>query len=96
MLRKQIRLVKVTSTKDALGDIKEVETKYNLFADVEQSSSSRGDGTLVSSLTFRVYFRPDFKPTGDWRIIYNGISYKVSSIVQDREDRFHWIINASG
>lgn len=96
MLRKQIRLVKVVSAQDNKGDFKETETKYNLFADVTSSSNGRGTNGLVDTKSFRVRFRPDFKPTGDWRIIYNGVSYKVGSINQDSEDRFFWTFQASG
>ena len=97
---KQIRLEKWVSTKDGSGDFKETVTKYNLWAEVVTSSTSRGSvggsTKLTQTVQFRVRFRPDFKPTGDWRVVHDGRRYTVTSIEKENQKRFYWLITADG
>lgn len=93
-----IRLEKWVSTKGAGGDFKETVTKYNLWAEVLSGSSGRsslnGRTTLNATKQFKVRFRPDFKPEGNWRIVYDAKKYTVNSIEKENEKRFYWIITA--
>lgn len=95
-----IRLEKWVSTKDGSGDFKETVTKYNLFAEVLSSGSSRlttnGSTKLNNTVQFKIRFRPDFKPTGNWRVVYDGKRYTVNSIEKENQERFYWIITADG
>lgn len=95
-----IRLEKWVGTKDSSGDFKETVTKYNLFAEILSSGSSKGDrggSTKISqTVQFRVRFRPDFKPSGKWKVVYDGKRYDVNSIEKEEQKRFYWLITASG
>ena len=96
---KPIRLEKWVSAKNAQGDFKETKTTYNLWAEVMDSSGSRVSGdrtTLERSRVFRVRFRPELKLTGNWRVVYDGVRYTVSSIEKVGQKRFWWEIIASG
>lgn len=98
-LKKQIRLENWKTTKDANGNNTEaIEVKYNFWAEVERlggsKSSLNGKTGLSNDMKFTVSFRPDWFPTGNWRVIYRGRRHKVTSIEQQDEDRFQWIITA--
>lgn len=93
---KQIRLEKYVTAKDGSGNNTETVTKYNLFAEVKRRGGSRvnqdGQTQLTQSIQFRVRFRPDFKPSGNWRVVFDGNRYTVQSIEKEKEDRFWWLI----
>ena len=98
-LKKQIRLEKWKTDKDANGNNTEaIEVKYNFWAEVIRQGGSRdtinGKTGLTNSMLFTVDFRPDWFPTGNWRVIYNGRRHKVTSIERKDEDRFKWVISA--
>jgi len=97
---KQIRLEKWVSTQGATGNWTEGVTKYNCFAEVTRTgggrSSLNGQDKLDSTIKFRVRFRPDFKPSGNWRVIYDGLKYTVNSIEKEDGKRFWWILTAKG
>ena len=97
---KQIRLEKWVSTKDGSGDFKETVTKYNLWAEVTRQGGSRislsGRTALSESYEFKMQFRPDFKPSGNCRIVYDGKRYTVTSIRKDEEKRFKWVFSCDG
>lgn len=99
-LSKQIRLEKYTSTQNGSGDWVETVTKYNCFADVTRLGGSRsslnGSERLNQGYQFKVRFRPDFKPSGKWRVVYDGLRYTVSSIAKEDEERFYWIFTTEG
>lgn len=99
MLAKQIRLEKWATTQDGNGNnIEAITVKYNLWANVKRTAGQRvqvaGKIELSSSIKFSVRFRPDFNPSGNWRVVYNGNRHTVQSIVQDEEKRFYWTITA--
>src|SRR5690349_16533499 len=100
VLSKQIRLEQWTAPRNGSGDAKEQVTKYNLWAEVTRSGGSRanvnGQTALDASVQFKIRFRPDMDITGNWRLVYDGKRYTVSSIEKDKEDRFSWIINVTG
>lgn len=97
---KPIRLEKWTTTPNAQGDHKEAKVTYNLWAEVEDSSGGRstvnGKTSLGKTKVFRVRYRPELKLTGNWRLIYDGMRYTVSSIEKVGQKRFWWEIIASG
>jgi len=97
---RQIRLEKWVSTKDASGDFKETITKYNLWAEIVTSSSSRessaGSSRLSNSVQFKVRFRPDMKPGTNWKVVFDGKRYTVTGIEKENGNRFYWIISANG
>lgn len=99
-LSKQIRLEKWISTQDGSGNWTEAVTKYNCFAEVTSSggvrSSLNGQTQLTKSKKFKIRFRPDFKPSGNWRIIYDGLRYTVQNIEKENEKRFYWIFTTDG
>jgi SPP1 family predicted phage head-tail adaptor len=97
---KQIRLERWTSVQDAFGNWTESVQKFNLFAEVTRKSGSRsslnGQTRLNSIMEFRVRFRPDFNPTGNWRVVYDGNRYTVQEIIKEKEQRYWWIIRTDG
>jgi SPP1 family predicted phage head-tail adaptor len=98
-LKKQIRLEKWKTTKDANGNNTEaIEVKYNFWAEVLRQGGSRGTTNgltgLSNSMTFTIEYFPHVFPTGNWRVIYNGRRHKVTSIEKKDEDRFKWVISA--
>lgn len=99
-LNAPVRLEKWSSAKDGSGDSKESVDKYNLWAEILTTNSSKGESgsrsKLVQTVQFRVRFRPDFKPTGNWRVVYDGKRYTVESIEKSESKRFYWVITASG
>lgn len=96
--KKPIRLEHWYTTKAANGDFKETVTKYNLWADVKRKGGDRGEINgqtgLDNIIEFRVYWKPNIFPTGNWRVIYSGRTHTIHSIVKENEDRFNWIITA--
>ena len=97
--KKQIRLEKWESHKDDQGNFIESRTEtHNVWADVERMGGSRGQFAsttqLSNTLTFTIRFRPDWWPTGNWKVVFNGRSHTVQSIERQDEDRFNWIITA--
>lgn len=98
MLRKQIRLEKWTSAKNASGDFKESVSKYNLFSEVTNNGGGRstvnGQTGLSDTISFRVRFNYGFKPNGDWRVVYDGYRFTVLSMVKEKENNFYWLITA--
>jgi SPP1 family predicted phage head-tail adaptor len=99
MLDKPIRLEKWESTKDGSGDWKPSTTKYNLWAEVVRQGGSRsnvnGLTSLESTIRFKVWFKPELKVSGNWRVVYNGNRHTVQSIEPENEKRFYLIITAS-
>ena len=97
---KQIRLEKYVSTQDGSGNWVETVTKYNCFAEVVREggvrSSLNGQNKLNATIKFKIRFRPDFKPSGNWRVIYDGLRYTVHSIEKEKEERFYWIFKCDG
>lgn len=95
-----IRLEKWVSTKGAGGDFKETVTKYNLWADVSKTGGSRnllnGRNAITDTYQFKIRFRPDFKPTGNWKIVYEGKRYTVTNIEKDLGKRFYWNFSCEG
>lgn len=96
-LMSKIRLEKWVSTRTANGWAESV-TKYNVWAEVLSSSSSKanaqGRTAINQTKQFKVRFRPDFKPTGNWKLTYEGKRYSVNSIEKENEKRFYWVITA--
>jgi SPP1 family predicted phage head-tail adaptor len=99
-LKKPIRLEKWTAARDHVGDPQEGVTRYDMWAEVEDAGGTRGTLNGRTSLSrtkvFRVLFRPNFKPTGKWSIVYDGARYTVSSVLKDEEKRFVWVFTATG
>lgn len=98
---KQIRLEKWKTVKDGSGNNTEsIEVKYNFWASVQRLGGSRdsfaGQTSLSNQMVFTVQFRPDWYPTGNWRVVYLGRRHKVTSIERKDEDRFKWVITADG
>lgn len=97
---KQIRLEKYVSAQNGSGDWVETVTRYNTWAEVVRKggdrSSLNGQTKLKSLLDFKVRFRPDYKPTGNWRVVYDGNRYTVHEIVKENEGRFYWIFKTNG
>lgn len=97
---KQVRLEKYESTQNGSGNWVETVTRYNCFAEVEKQgggrSSLNGRDKLTSTIRFKIRFRPDFKPSGNWRVIYDGLRYTVQSIEKEKEQRFYWIFKCEG
>lgn len=93
---KQIRLEKWVTVKDGSGNNTETVSKYNLFAEVKRNGGGRintdGQTSLTQNIQFRVRFRPDFKPSGNWRVVFDGLRYTVQTIEKEGEDRFWWLI----
>lgn len=99
--KKQIRVENWIAPKDAKGDAKErVEFARTFWAEPVTSSGFRSDSNgqtkLNKSVQFKIRFRPDWKLTGAWKIIYLGRRYAITSIERVQEKRFNWLINGEG
>ena len=99
-ISKQIRMEKWVSSIGGTGDYTEAVTKYNCFGEVMRTggskSSTNGQTVLSNSMKLRVRFRPDFKPSGNWRVVVDGLRYTVESIEKEDGRRFWWIITTKG
>lgn len=94
----QIRLEKYGIVKDGNGNaVESINSAYNRFAEVVRTggfrSDSNGQTKLNNSIQFKVRFRPDWKISGMWKLIYNGSRYSITQIQRLNERRFNWIIN---
>lgn len=98
-ISRPIRLEKWTSTQVA-GRWQESVTKYNVFAEVVREGGSKttdeGHTVLSQSISFKIRFRPNWKPSGNWKVVYDGLRYDIKSIEKENEDRFFWILKATG
>ena len=94
-----IRLEKWTSTQTN-GVWTESVTRYNVFGEVTRQGGTKvndsGHVVLVQTVKFKVRFRPNFKPSGNWKVIYDGVRYDIKSIERESEGRFFWILTAAG
>lgn len=98
-LKKPIRLEKWVITQDGqLNNTETVSKLYNFWAEVIRESGGRsslnGREALDDKMIFLVNFRPDWKPDGNWKVVYNGRRLTVRSIERKDEDRFEWKITA--
>ena len=92
---KPVELVQWATVRDGKGDAKESITKtVKCFAEVIRKSGTRqlqdGQYGLINKLSFRVYFKPNVYPTGNWRVIYAGRTHQINEIVRVDENRFYW------
>jgi head-tail adaptor len=97
----QIRVEKWTATKDVNGNMVEgIERSYNLFAEVVKPSGLRidiaGQIRLSNSKQFKIRFRPDWKLSGRWKIVYLQKRYTITGIERLNEKRFNWLVNGEG
>ena len=96
----QIRLEKWVTTLGGTGNPTETVTKYNCWAEVMRTggskNSSNGQTVLPENVSFKLRFRPDFKFTGNWKVVYNGLKYQVESIEKEAGKRFYMIIKTKG
>lgn len=96
-----IKLIKNIVVQQADGEWPSfaTETKYDVFADIIDAGhgfrSYEAQTQLGMIRRFRVKFRFDIHPNGDWQIEFRGYKWTVISIEQDQEQRFHWIITAN-
>lgn len=96
--KKMIRIENWIAPKDVKGDAKErIEYARNFWAEVEDQGGNRsndqGRSRLNKSMQFRIRFRPDWKLTGTWKIIYLGKRYTITNIERINEKRFNWLVN---
>lgn len=96
---RQIKLIQITPVKGAEGNwSSEIETSYNAWADISNASQFRdyqnGQVQLGENKRFKVRFRFDQYPGADWKVRYMNKDWTVSSITQEDEKRFYWIITA--
>ncbi len=96
--KSQIRIEKYGIVKDGNGNaVESVNTAYNMWAEVVRIGGSRSDSNgqtkLNNNVQFKVRFRPDWKISGMWKLIYKGMRYSINQIQPLNEKRFNWIIN---
>lgn len=98
---KQIRIEKWKAPKDPKGDAKEaVEFAMPFWAEPVKMNGFRRDSAgqmkLVDAVQFKIRFRPDWKLTGAWKIIYLQKRYTITNIKRIDENRFNWLIYGEG
>lgn len=75
------------------------ETSFSMFAEI--MDAGRGFRTYEAQTQlgmvrrFRVRFRFDLYPNGDWKIEFRGKVWTIMSFEQDQEKLFYWIITAN-
>jgi SPP1 family predicted phage head-tail adaptor len=94
----QIRIEKWGQVKDGNGNsVESINTAYNMWAEPVRLGGNRSDTSgqtkLNNSVQFKIRFRPDWKITGMWKLIYNGMRYSITEIQKLNEKRFNWMIN---
>lgn len=95
---KQIQVEKWGAVKDANGNAKElIIANYSRWAEPVRLSGNRSDSngqtTLNKQVRFKIRFRPDWKLSAAWKIIYLGERYTITSIQRIDEKRYNWLIN---
>lgn len=98
-LMKEIKLEWLKATKDGSGNnIESVYKRISVWANVKRIGGGRttrnGQTVLENSIEFKVYFKPNVFPTGNWRVVYDGKKFTGQSIVKDEEKLFYWVITA--
>lgn len=98
---KQIRIENWIAPKDAKGDAKErIEFAIPLFAEPVKVNGIRvdtaGQTKIVDNVKFKIRFRPDWKLSVGWRIVYLGKRYNIKNIERIDEKRFNWLIYGEG
>lgn len=99
--RKQIRIEKWIAPKDAKGDAKErIQYAIPMWAEPVKVNGVRVDSAgqtkIVNAVRFKIRFRPDWKLSVGWRIVYLGKRYNIKDITRINEDRFNWMIYGEG
>lgn len=97
---KEIKLEWWKTDKDANGNNTEsVYKRISVWASVNRVGGGRttrnGQTALDNSVEFKIYFRPNLFPTGNFRVVYDGRKHTVQSVVKDGEKRFYWVILAN-
>ncbi len=97
----QIRIEKWVKNKDGNGNmIDSIQRSYNFWAELVQQGGGRSDTAgqqrLTNSKQFKIRFRPDWKLTGLWKLVYLQKRYTITNIERVNEKRFNWIINGEG
>lgn len=96
-----IKLVKTEVAVESGGNwaSEPTETKYELFAEIMDAGHGFRDYNAQTQLgivrRFRIRFRFDLHPTGDWTIEFRGKKWTIVSIEQDTERLFYWLITAN-
>ena len=94
---KPIKLVKISVVKDADGNNVEAGVaNWSTFAKVTRvggdAVDSNGALKLNTTYNFKVRINYNFNPSGNWRVVYDGRNFDVSSIEKENENKFFWII----
>lgn len=96
-----IKLVKNEDAKESGGNWSgtPTQTKYDLFAEIVNPSRAFRTYDAQTQLgvvkTFRVRFRFDLLPTGDWTIEFRGKSWNIVSKEPEQDRLFYWLITAN-
>lgn len=96
-----IKLIKNEVSQEADGNwpTEPTETKYDGFAEILKVGNGfktyEAQTQLGMVRKFKIKFRFDLHPTGDWKIEFRGNKWTIISIEQDQEKLFHWIITAN-
>lgn len=98
-LMKEIKLEWWKTAKDGSGNnVESVYKRISMWADVKRvgggRTNSNGQTSLDNTIQFKVNYRPNVFPTGNFRVVYDGRKHTVQSIVKDQEQRFYWVITA--
>lgn len=95
-----VRLVKKTTVQASDGTWEtQPDEVYNVWAEIKNVNQFRdyqnGQTQLGQAKRFKIRFRFDLYPDADWRIKYQNSEWTVTSINQDKEKRFFWILIAT-
>lgn len=96
-----IKLVKKEVVQESAGnwESEPTQTKYDVFAEVLEAGHGFRTYDAQTQLgmvrRFKVRFRFDLYPNGDWKIEFRGNQWTIISIEQDQERMFYWIITAN-
>lgn len=95
---KQVQIEKWGATKDGNGNAKEsIVANYAMWAEPVKLGGSRtdtnGQTKLNNQVQFKIRFRPDWKLSAAWKIIYLGQRYTITNIQRIDEKRYNWIVN---
>jgi len=93
---KPIKLVAYSTNIDPNGDaVESVQTTYKMWAEVTDNgggrSQSNGRTELSDTKTFKINFR-GYLITGNYKVIYFGQTYALTSIERIQEKRFNYLL----
>lgn len=97
--RKAVKIEAFTASQAATGQWEETKVRTNTWAEVRDPSGFRayelGQTKLGQTKTFRIRYDFAKHPNCDWRIVYDGRTWTVSTVQKVQEKKFYYDLTAT-